>query len=195
MEFIINSPTIGQISEALAKAQGMIGNALKDSANPFFKSKYADLSAITEVSKKPLSDNNLMFSCSVVPDNGMYYLVATLSHVSGEWLRSYMPLIVEKPDMQKLGAAISYSRRYALSSLCHIATEDDDGESLVDRSSGEIKQKTLTDAQKSYIASLSSKWPKEKLEVLLKSISLDSLENVSPEKFNSVLALLKAGPK
>ena len=52
MDFKISSDTIGQITEALSKAQGKIENALKDSKNPFYKSSYADLSSVMLVCKE-----------------------------------------------------------------------------------------------------------------------------------------------
>ena len=56
---MIQSETIGKLSEALAKAQGAMQNAVKDSSNPFFKSTYADLASVWDACRKPLSDNGL----------------------------------------------------------------------------------------------------------------------------------------
>lgn len=141
MNFEISSPAIGQITEALSKAQGKIDNALKDSKNPFFKSNYADLSSVMAVTKHPLCENNLSFSSSIVMSEEKYFLVCTLAHMSGEWLRSYMPLICAKADMQSLGAAVSYARRFCLAALCHVGVEETDGEGTVDRNTGEVKAK------------------------------------------------------
>jgi len=97
------------------------------------------VASVTDVAKKPLTDKtNLSFSSSCVTIEGQNYLIGTLSHSSGEWIRTFIPLIADKMDMQKMGSAISYARRYALSSLCHIATEDDDGESTVNRVPGSL---------------------------------------------------------
>src|SRR5665213_2598353 len=133
MEFKISSDTIGSISEALAKAQGSMGMALKDSSNPFFKSKYADLASVQGACQKPLSENNLSFTFSLTIVDGVNIVVGTLSHVSGEWFRSYMPVVTQKLDMQSIGSGISYARRYVLSALCGVAVCDDDGEATMDR--------------------------------------------------------------
>ncbi len=53
------SPEINELAAALAKAQGEMGGALKDSANPFFKSKYADLSSVWEACRAPLAKYGL----------------------------------------------------------------------------------------------------------------------------------------
>jgi len=58
MNMEISSPTIGAISEALSKAQSQMGNALKDSANPFFKSKYADCGFGNRCSEKTFNRQN-----------------------------------------------------------------------------------------------------------------------------------------
>ncbi len=154
MEFKISSDTIGVISEALAKAQGVMGKAFKDSLNPHFKSKYADLSSIMEACQKPLSDNALSFSCSITIVNGVNILVGTLSHVSGEWMRTYVPLVMNKNDMQGLGAAISYGRRFALSALAGVSVCDDDAESIVNHNEELKTEGKLSDAQLKYLRSL-----------------------------------------
>ena len=56
---MIHSEQINELGAALAKAQGLIEGAKKDSANPFFKSKYADLASVWEACRKHLSDNGL----------------------------------------------------------------------------------------------------------------------------------------
>lgn len=206
MNFEISSPTIGLITEALSKAQGCIGSALKDSKNPFFKSDYASLSAVTEASKKALHDNNLAFTSSVVMHSAIYYLVATLSHSSGEWLRSYIPLLVDKPDMQKLGGAISYARRYSLASLCHVATEDLDGEDFVDRStvnksSGEVQaspstfptgtsngsKTSISEKQKLWLIRELAKAPRDKVEALKEKYGCSDLTLIEPSRFNGLI--------
>ena len=55
----MQSETIGALAAALAKAQSQISGAVKDAANPFFKSKYADLESVWQACRKPLTDNGL----------------------------------------------------------------------------------------------------------------------------------------
>ena len=127
------SEQINELATALAKAQGMIGGALKDSENPFFKSKYADLKSVWSVIKQPLSTNGLsVVQTPETSENGVK-INTMLLHSSGQWISSYVGVPVGKKDAQGLGSAISYGRRYALASIVGVYQEDDDG----NNSSGE----------------------------------------------------------
>ena len=130
----MHSQEIGQISEALAKAQGQIQGALEDSKNPFFKSDYADLTSVWKACKKPLSENGLAVFQSLIYEGGVQFVLTTLSHSSGQWFKSLMQVKPNKEDMQALGAAITYARRFSLSALIGMYPkgEDDDAESTID---------------------------------------------------------------
>jgi hypothetical protein len=122
---------IGKLAEALAKAQGEMENAVKDSTNLHFKSKYADIASVINAIKSPLSKNGLAFVQFVQRTEGGMELVTQLMHTSGESISSSMPLMFSKQDMQGLGSALTYARRYSLSALVGIAQEDDDGNEAV----------------------------------------------------------------
>ncbi len=125
----ISSPTLTKLVVALIKAQSQIEGAKKDSTNPHFKSKYADLQSIWEACKDALINNDFCISQLVEEQNGKSCLVTLLIHSSGEWLKSSMPIIQTKPDIQGYGSSLTYCRRYSLASiLCVCAVEDDDGE-------------------------------------------------------------------
>jgi hypothetical protein len=123
------SESIGKLAEALAKAQGAIEGAKKDQANPFFRSKYADLSSVWEACRKPLSDNGLAIVqiplVSMGDDNVL--LQTVLTHSSGEWLSGVMSMKPVKSDPQGVGSCLTYLRRYCLSAFVGVAPEDDDG--------------------------------------------------------------------
>lgn len=121
------SDSIAKLAEALSKAQGAIKNALKDSANPFFKSKYADLASVWEACRKELSENGL--SVVQVPETaeGRISIKTILMHSSGEWITGDLAMLPVKDDPQGVGSCITYARRYALSAFVGIAPEDDDG--------------------------------------------------------------------
>ena len=88
----MKSETIGALAAALAKAQAAITGAVKDAANPFFKSKYADLESVWSACRKPLTDNGLsVVQTSRYTENGLM-LVTTLLHTSGEWISGEMPV-------------------------------------------------------------------------------------------------------
>ena len=72
------SKEINELAGALSKAQGQITGAVKDSENPFFKSKYADLAAVMDACRDPLSKNNLSYVQLPGNENGIVNLVCVL---------------------------------------------------------------------------------------------------------------------
>ena len=123
------SDSIAALAEAMAKAQGTIKGAIKDSANPFFKSKYADLSSVVEAIREAFASNGLSYVQRVEPSEREEVRVETvILHASGEWLScGVLALPVSKGDAQGFGSALTYARRYSLSAACGVAPEDDDG--------------------------------------------------------------------
>jgi len=122
------SEQINELAKALSVAQGQIKGALKDSNNPFFKSKYADLSSVWEACRVPLSNNGLSViqtTCDAM--NGGVSVVTTLAHQSGQWVRGSLTLEPKDKSPQGYGSAITYARRYALAAIVGVAPEDDDG--------------------------------------------------------------------
>lgn len=124
------SDELNELAAALAKCQAEMKPAIKDSVNPFFKSKYSDLNSVWEACREPLSNNGLSVVQTMQEMDGKFQLVTTLLHSSGQWMKSYFPILVQKQDAQSYGSACSYARRYSLSSItgCTTADEDDDGE-------------------------------------------------------------------
>ena len=123
----MDTVTHKSIYAALAKAQTAMGPALKDSANPAFKSKYADLSSVMEACMPALNANGIAVIQPTVDEENQRYVKTILAHESGETLECRVPLIVGKNDMQGYGSAVTYARRYGLMCMAGIAPEDDDG--------------------------------------------------------------------
>lgn len=115
------------IAAALAAAQAEMGKALKSSQNPHFKSKYADLASVCDACLPALNANGIAVIQPMTETELGRSVVTKFIHNSGEALECSIPLIVGKNDMQGLGSAITYARRYGLMSLAGIAPEDDDG--------------------------------------------------------------------
>jgi hypothetical protein len=121
---VTRSPTIAKLVSALSKVQGEMKAAKKDSENPFFKSHYADLASIWDACRAPLAKNELAVLQYV--DAGD--LVTMLAHSSGEFVNGRIAITTKKDgDVQSLGSAITYLRRYALAAMVGVVTEDDDG--------------------------------------------------------------------
>jgi hypothetical protein len=130
------SETIGKLAAALAKAQGQMSTAKKDSANPFFKSSYADLAACWEACRTPLSSNGLaIIQTTRHTQTGDVQVISTLAHAeSGEWIKGVLTIKPVKADPQGIGSALTYARRYALCAMVGIAPDDDDdGEAAMGR--------------------------------------------------------------
>jgi len=142
---MVRSETINELATALAKAQGQIIDAKKDSANPFFHSKYADLASVWEACRKTLSENGLSIVQGFEEINGKRYLETILLHSSGQSIRSYLELTLKEETMQALGSAITYARRYSLSAIVGIAPDDDDDGN---EASGKKKENGTQTAQK-----------------------------------------------
>jgi len=136
------SKEIGELVKALAKVQGSIKPAKRESTNPFFKAKYADLTSVWDSCRKELSQNNLVIIQTTKGNDGKVTVLTTLAHESGQWIRGEISLRPVKTDPQGYGSALTYARRYSLAAMVGIATgEDDDAE---DATRGKRKEKVKT---------------------------------------------------
>ncbi len=123
------SEEIAKLATALAKAQGAMEDAEKDSLNPHFQSRYASLSAVRHAIRKPLAENGLAF-LQLPRANGKAVEVRTvLVHESGEFIAETLEVPVAQVTPQAIGSGLTYARRYALVSILGLASdENDDGE-------------------------------------------------------------------
>jgi len=121
------SEQINELATALAKAQGKIVGALKDSANPFFKSKYADLASCWDACREQLTSNGLsVMQFTETVENGLA-VTTRLAHASGQWVESTLIVHPKDDGPQAAGSAITYARRYGLAAIVGLAQVDDDG--------------------------------------------------------------------
>lgn len=129
----MKSDQINELTTALAKAQGEMKSASKDSTNPHYKSKYADLASVWDAVRGPLSKYGLAViqTSETTPDGTIIHTM--LAHSSGQFISGSMGLILQRNDMQGLGSAVTYARRYSLAAICGMAQDDDDGQAAVTR--------------------------------------------------------------
>lgn len=120
-----------KLLDAMAKMQAVLDTAKKESDNPFFKSKYADLAQCLATAKKPMADNGLSISQHCSFDGIFVQCVTVLGHNSGQMMVSTLSVPVKNKDAQGVGSSITYARRYALSSILGIAQKDDDANDSV----------------------------------------------------------------
>src|SRR5436190_8878545 len=133
-----SSETVAALASALAKAQAELINPEKsltatirtgrpgDSERSF---RYAPLSSGLDIVRKTLGQHEIATLQTTAIDQaaGMVNLTTTLAHASGEWIASDWPIcpIAETANPQRMEAALTYARRYALFTLVGIAGEDD----------------------------------------------------------------------
>jgi len=138
----MKSDSIGKLAGALAKAQGAMSAAIKDStvkvqmkSGGSYTAKFATLASVFDAIRDPFSANGLAVSqianvrTEINADHGPYAAAAVvttiLMHESGEWLRSETQMPIDKEGPHAVGAAISFAKRYALGAICGLATDDD----------------------------------------------------------------------
>ena len=121
------SESIKNLSIALSKFQGEITNPTNTADNPFFKSKYAPLETVLNTARPVLSKHGLSVVQAPSGDGQNIIITTTLLHESGEWIEfPELVLRADKPTAQGAGSAITYGRRYALSAILGMSSEDDD---------------------------------------------------------------------
>jgi len=134
-----HSDAINEIATALAKAQGVIKGASKDAANPFFKSKYADLASVWDACRKALTDNGIAVVQSVGAVENKVRVSTMLVHASGQWFADDLLMTPKEDTPQAIGSCATYGRRYALAAFAGVAPEDDDAEAAQGRGKAPAK--------------------------------------------------------
>ena len=112
---------------AFAVAQAQMGSAFKNAKNPFLKNKYADLTAIQNAVYPAFHANGFAIMQSPGKDEFGPFVETIFAHVSGDKYSGKVYLEYKANDMQSLGGAITYARRYGLASISGVPIEDDDG--------------------------------------------------------------------
>lgn len=134
------SQEIDDLVGALALAQGEIKSPERNrtvnvatKAGGAYTFKYATLDHIIEVIRAPLTKNGLWFTQIMKEDQGTFILDTRLMHNSGQWIATQVPLIWDgHGGNQQFGSALTFMRRYALTSLLGIAAEEDDDANSAD---------------------------------------------------------------
>src|ERR671913_472921 len=154
-----SSESIGAIAAALAKAQaeltnpeksliGIIGPSPQSPHEAGRAFRYAPLSSGLDIMRKSLGSHAIAIvqSTEIDKDAGLVRLNTVLAHSSGEWVSSEWPVcpVSETASPQRMGAALTYARRYALFTLVGIAGEDDlDAPDLSDPNTAHTRQASL----------------------------------------------------
>jgi hypothetical protein len=125
------SESVAKIAQSLAKAHRNVKHATKDSKNPHFRNDYASLESVIDATKQALLDQEVVVIQGI--GDAESTLTTRLQHISGEFIETECRLVLSKQDMQGLGSAITYARRYALAAIMNISQADDDGNDASNR--------------------------------------------------------------
>ena len=143
------SESIKELAKALNLAQAEMSGAKKKAANPFFKSKYADMVSVVDAVRVPFCDNGLSYSQFPIFRDNHVGVETILMHTSGEWLSAELLLPMTKQDPQAAGSAITYAKRYALQAIAGIPSEDDDGNAATRQQAKPVDYSALINKYKS----------------------------------------------
>lgn len=197
-----HSQTINELATALAKAQSEMKPAVKDADNPFFKSKYADLATVWESIRNPLSKNGLCVSQLIGSDGNVVTVETVLMHTSGQFISGKLSMTAKDPMPQSIASASTYARRYGLSAIVGVSSEEDDDGAQASGTNGhkEVK-KAVTETIIQKPVSLKDRVmgtakPKFKDEDAFKAWRIDNsliedLEKATETELNYILAVLR----
>lgn len=146
---LTNSPELNELFKAMSAAQSEITDAEKDSANPFFKSKYADLASVRAACVPAMAKHGLCVMQFPFAEGRAVVIVTILGHSSGQYIRSELTMTAKADDAQAIGSAITYGRRYSLMAVAGVAAadEDDDGNAAAGRGMAPIQRPAARPAQ------------------------------------------------
>ena len=190
------SETQSEILKALANFHKNIIQPKKDANNLFFKSKYVPLENVTDVIDKVAPEYGLAYAQEALTDDdkGMVGVTTLLTHESGEWIE-FEPLFLkaDKQTAQGYGSAITYARRYALSSAFGIASEtDDDGNETTTQTAN--AQKSFNDERGQFmnriqsVANAKGGNPDKTYSYILKQLNSNE---ITPQNINKANEILK----
>jgi len=147
--------SVSQLNASFVTALGELRNVAKNAVNPHFRNRYASLDAILDDVRPILAANNLGISQEPLFLDGKAGVVTRIIHASGESRESTLPLPIKDQTAQGVGSALTYAKRYAISSILGITADDDDD--------GELASKPVV--QKPVIKVEAPKAKQEKLAV------------------------------
>lgn len=123
---MITSEKTTNLNKAMFEFQKKVQKIKKDSKNEHFKNTYASLSKILDAVVPVLTECGIVLVQSPMRD----VLITRLTHIeSGEFMECQHELVMKDPNNpQAIGSAMSYARRYSLTSMLVLNIDDDDGE-------------------------------------------------------------------
>lgn len=136
------SDSLDLLATALSAAQAEISPAEKDSLNPHFKNKYADLTSVWAACREPLSKHGLSILQSPSFAEGRMVLTTRLMHKSGQWIEDELSIKPAQDTAQAIGSCITYAKRYALCAMVGVVADEDDDGHMASRTPAQQQTKT-----------------------------------------------------
>ena len=195
------SEAINELAAALAKAQAKIEGAVKDRTNPAFRSQYADLGAVWDAIRGPLTENGL--SVAQFPravENGVE-VETLLMHASGQFVSDVFWVPCAKADAHGYMAAATYARRGALSAIAGVAPVDDDGNeasgAIAPTPAGRTSQRSAPTTNPRAVSTATPPPPKQPAPAASSktgSFGRDTVQSASAMFVDQTIAAMKALP-
>ena len=197
------SEQINELATALSAFQGEISSIPKNNTvsiptkNGKFNFKYADLADIWNAIRGPLSKHGLSLVQMITKVDNRSGILTQLMHSSGQYLKTLVPFDTIPGDIKQFGANITYYRRYCLSSMLGIVSEDDVDSALEDdeapkrKESSKVKKLTITEEQARFLEITLNKNPKVKETVmknLMPACGVVRLNDLTIEDYDRVLS-------
>lgn len=170
---------MSNIFKKISEAKKKFGLIRKDGVNPHFKSKYATIDNVIAVIDPVLEEVGLTYYITQTKEMSSKLFVVDIE--SGEKVESESPLLLGKQDMQQLGSAYTYNRRYLLVTFFGLEQEDDDGNYASGRNippKQVVKNHTIQDVEK--LAEVKN----IPIENICKGYGVESLQALSQEQLN-----------
>lgn len=204
------SEQIDQLANDFAKAQAEYPQIGFNRANPFFKSKYADLDAIMFVIRPILGKHGLSFYCETdMTSDERYIIYAQLLHKSGQWISSTTRIVPESADKnynQAFAKSLTYMKRNMAMALLNVTCCDDPVDNDIEyqypdpamakvnapkstdinRSTSNPSYDTITKEQWEHMSGLLKDWP-DIWKDLSKKIGVDSIRDFPKDKFEAAV--------
>jgi len=165
------SDSINEIAPALILAQSQMGGAVKGAANPFFKSKYSDLTSVMQAVSVPFASNDLCFIQGAEYSEGRIAVATRIIHKSGQWIESTIELPAVKNDPQAYGSAVTYAKRYGLQAMAGVPSIDDDAQYASASMTAKVAEKAI-EADKEITIKFEACESLDDLKTLWKSLSI-----------------------
>ena len=196
---IKRSEKTDKLFAALYKAKASIAAPRKNSKNPAFKSRYADLSSVIEAVEGPAHEAGLFIVQSPISEDDYAGAETYLMHESGQHISTSLTFQIQRSGPQGAGSCITYARRYALMSLFALAADDDDDGNAGQRASKAAAQKPTKRTAGERKTAAAMKFLEAELFGPLRSVQAEKdialIHNAISDKLNSTMATTKGEEK